>query len=256
MSAPDMIAAKVLSPRALIRLEAVEKRYQGQSTAQASLKATDLTIAKGERIGVVGRSGSGKSTLLNILAALVAPTAGSYEFEGEPVGGAEVNAPDAVRVRRRVGFVSQASQLLGNFDALGNVRLAAACRGRVVNDEEAGGWLERVGLAHRAKARPSELSGGERQRVNIARALICKPLVLLADEPTGELDLHTSRRILGLMHALTEDVGAALVLVTHAPEYAAECGRQLCLEDGWLRHDERAMRRDTLEAFIEREPVV
>ena len=148
--------------------------------------------------------------------------------------------------------MSQASQLLGNFDALGNVRLAAACRGRTVTEETARGWLERVGLAHRAKARPSELSGGERQRVNIARALVCEPLVVLADEPTGELDLHTSRRILELIHALTEQAKAALVLVTHAPEYAAQCERQLCLEDGWLRHDERAMEREMLEAFIKR----
>ena len=234
----------------LMRLREVGKRYPGQGPSEASLIDIDLAIARGERIGVVGRSGSGKSTLLNILAALVAPSSGRYEFAGETIGSDGVNNRSSIRLRRRVGYISQSSQLLGNFDVLSNMRLAAACRNRVVSSEEAYHCLASVGLADKARSRPNELSGGESQRVNIARALLCKPLVLFADEPTGALDLHTSRNVLGLMHKLTEEIEATLVLVTHVPEYATECERQLCLAHGQLRRDDLAMRCGALERFI------
>ena len=235
----------------LIGLREIEKRYPGRDVREAALNKVTLTINRGERIGVMGRSGSGKSTLLNILAALTWPTSGRYEFDGAAVSLMGVNSRGSIRLRRRTGYVGQTSDLLGNFDVRSNVRLAAACRKQIVTDDEVCSWLERVGLADKARDRPSQLSGGERQRVNIARALACKPLALFADEPTGSLDLHTSRRVLDLMHKLAKETKTTLILVTHVPDYAAECERQLCLRNGSLYHDECGMSRGSLVDFIE-----
>ena len=241
-------------PLALITLQGVWMCYPGTTANSASLADINLEITPGESVAVVGRSGSGKSTLLNILAALISPTSGRYLYNGEAVEMDRANSPSAIRLRRRAGYVSQGSDLIGNFSVLGNVKLAAACRQRRIKDDEALHWLEKVGLKDRSRAKPSELSGGERQRVNIARAMLCKPEILLADEPTGALDPHTSRHVLGLMHELTGKTATTLILVTHVPEYAAECARQLFLNAGRVHHDERGLAIDTLRRFIAGDP--
>ena len=251
-SFPDIRDLPDINSRSpLIDLQEIEKRYSGRDAREAALKKVTLTINQGERIGIMGRSGSGKSTLLNILAALTWPTSGYYKFDGEVVNLMGVNSRGSISLRRRMGYVGQTSDLLGNFDVRSNVRLAASCRRQIITDDEVFSWLEKVGLADKGWDRPSQLSGGERQRVNIARALACKPLVLFADEPTGSLDLHTSRCVLDLMHDLAEETGIALILVTHVPDYAAECERQLCLRNGSLHHNECGMSRDSLVDFIE-----
>ena len=223
--------------------------YPGKAGA-ASLSDVSLEIRRGESVGVVGRSGSGKSTLLNILAALLSPTRGRYLFDGEVVGRVGTNSPSTIRLRRGSGYISQSSDLISNLDVFANVKLAAACRRRRVANDEALHSLEAVGLVDKARAQPSELSGGERQRVNIARAMLCRPEIVFADEPTGALDLYTSRRVLDLMHRLTRETGTTLILVTHVPAYATDCTRQLCLSAGRLYRDTRGMAVDALTRFI------
>ena len=238
----------------MISLHGVWMRYPGSAPNTASLADINLEITRGERVAVVGRSGSGKSTLLNIVAALLSPTSGRYLYDGEAVGRAEANSRSAIGLRRRAGYIGQGSDLIDNLNVLGNVKLAAACRQRRVADDEVLHWLEQVGLKDRARSKPSELSGGERQRVSIARAMLCQPEILLADEPTGSLDPHTAHHVLDLMHTLTREITATLILVTHISAYAAECDRQLCLDAGRLHHDERGLPPDALDRFIAGDP--
>lgn len=197
-----------------------------------ALKPTDLQVGAGEWVSVTGRSGSGKSTLLHLIGLLDRPTAGRYLLDGIDTAGLSDRARTKLR-GRRIGFVFQSFHLLPHRSALENVRLALLyhrCprRERAVRAAEA---LDRVGLAHRAHALPTTLSGGERQRVAVARALVTRPAVLLADEPTGNLDSTTADEVLTLFERLHED-GQTIILVSHDPSVAARAERRLNIHDG------------------------
>jgi lipoprotein-releasing system ATP-binding protein len=195
----------------------------------------DLTVLTGEMVAIVGESGTGKSSLLHLLAALDKPTAGDVWFGEERLG--QMSSRQASEFRnRRVGYVWQFHYLLPEFTALENIAMPLLARGtgRRSALEQARPWLERVGLAGREEHRSGELSGGEQQRVSLARALVTEPEVLLADEPTGDLDGKTAESIFGLIRKLHDEHGLTSVLVTHNLEFAGRCDRILRLRDGKL----------------------
>jgi predicted ABC-type transport system involved in lysophospholipase L1 biosynthesis ATPase subunit len=191
------------------------------------LRGVDLAVAAGESVSIRGESGSGKSTLLNLLSGLDAPDSGDIRWEGvATIGPAERG--------RLIGLVFQSFYLVPELDALDNVLLAARMLGKVgaLERARAAELLRRVGLAERASHVPAKLSGGERQRVAIARALMNRPKLILADEPTGNLDESSGDSVINLLLALCAEEGAALVLVTHNPTHAARCARRLFLREG------------------------
>jgi predicted ABC-type transport system involved in lysophospholipase L1 biosynthesis ATPase subunit len=200
------------------------------------LRAADLTVAGGESVSIRGESGSGKTTLLNLLAGLDASEAGDVAWAGASIAGLSNNAL-AGRRARFLGMVFQAYYLIPEIDAFANVLMARRMLGRVRTAERAraSALLSRVGLADRAHHLPAQLSGGERQRVAIARALMNEPRVILADEPTGNLDEHTGDAVIDVLLGAGAEQGAALVLVTHNPQHAARCRRSLRLHDGVLQ---------------------
>ncbi len=219
---------------AIVALDHVRRDYDdGRVTALAGVS---LSIGRGETVSVIGRSGSGKSTLVHIAAGLDRPTAGEVRFEGRPVAGRQA----WTRLRaHRIGIVFQAFFLLPSLTALGNVMapMLGVERDRQRRRDRAADLLDRVGLASRATHRPAELSGGERQRVAIARALANRPSLLLADEPTGNLDSASAEAVLGLMFDTAAEAGAALVIVSHDPVVAARASRQVELLDGRIVAD-------------------
>jgi putative ABC transport system ATP-binding protein len=225
---------------ALIELDAVHKEYDtGRSTVRA-LRGVDLAIEAGEWVAVMGPSGAGKTTLLEILGCLSRPSAGAYRLAGRAVDA--LDADGLARVRgEEIGFVFQSFNLLPRLTAAENVELPLVYRGVARGDRRARalGSLERVGLADRAAHRPGELSGGERQRVAIARALVNRPRLLLADEPTGNLDSATSEEILALLRDLHDD-GNTVVLVTHDAGIGTRAPRLVTLRDGRVERDARS----------------
>jgi putative ABC transport system ATP-binding protein len=226
----------------LIQLEAVTKIYALGKTDVPALRGIDLKIQAGEYLAIMGPSGSGKSTLMNILGCLDVPTSGIYRLRGRDVG--HQGDDELSRTRNReIGFVFQTFNLLPRADALQNVALplvyaGVGSRERASRAAEA---LARVGLADRARHRPSELSGGERQRVAIARALVVRPSLILADEPTGNLDSVTGREIMEALETSAGD-GRTIILVTHEEEIADRARRILRLRDGRLVADEATRR--------------
>ena len=208
------------------------------------LPGIDIAIKRAQSVAIVGESGSGKTTLLGILAGLDLPTSGRVLLDG-----AEISALDEeqrARVRaERVGFVFQNFQLLDSLTALENVMLPAELRGDGDAAAQARGFLARVGLADRATHYPRQLSGGEQQRVAIARAFASRPVLLFADEPTGNLDTRTGARIADLLFEVNQDAGATLVLVTHDIKLADRCGRKIILDAGRVVADEYAAASDT-----------
>ncbi|MEN8720849.1 MAG: ABC transporter ATP-binding protein [Oceanococcaceae bacterium] len=192
-----------------------------------------MTVGRGETLAILGPSGSGKSTLLSLLAGFDQPTSGEIALGGQPLSGQDEDARAALRAAT-LGFVFQSFALLPQATALDNVRIAAEIAGVLKPDEAARAQLERVGLGHRLKHRPAQLSGGEQQRVALARAFVHRPALVLADEPTGNLDADTGQRIITQMFDLNRDNGTALVLVTHDPALAERCERQLHLREGQL----------------------
>ncbi|HUB75270.1 MAG TPA: ABC transporter ATP-binding protein [Solirubrobacteraceae bacterium] len=222
----------------MIRLHAVSKSY-GTGRDVPALRHVDLHIRAGERVAVMGPSGSGKSTLLNLCCGLDEPDSGSVEIGGVELAGLADDARTQLR-RERIGMVFQTFNLMPTLSALENVALPLRLAGapRAAAERRALGLLERVQLAQRASHRPDQLSGGERQRVALVRALIHGPELLLADEPTGNLDSATGGEVLRELERLREQCGATLVLVTHNPDAAAYCDRLLILQDGRVLRDE------------------
>ncbi|MGM9790942.1 MAG: ABC transporter ATP-binding protein [Candidatus Cryptobacteroides sp.] len=197
------------------------------------LKGVSFSAQKGEVVSIVGASGAGKTTLLQILGTLSRPDSGTLEIDGNNALKMDEKQLAAFRCRK-IGFVFQAHHLLPEFSALENVMMPALIAGRKTSEakQAALDLLERVGLADRADHKPSQLSGGEQQRTAIARALINKPAVLLADEPTGNLDSATKQEIHKLLFSLRESLGQTIIIVTHDPQLAALCDRSLEMRDG------------------------
>jgi putative ABC transport system ATP-binding protein len=206
-----------------------------------ALDGVDLVVERGSMVAIMGRSGSGKSTLLNILGGLDRPDEGQVVLDGVDI--TRLNGRALTRVRReKVGFVFQEFNLIPTLTALENVELPMRYA-RVPPGQRRQRALEalaRVGLAHRAHHRPSQLSGGEQQRVTIARALVMRPALVLADEPTGELDSQTAAQVIELMEALNRELGQTFLIVTHDPGVARHCGRIIKMEDGRIISDEHA----------------
>jgi putative ABC transport system ATP-binding protein len=222
---------------ALLELARVSRLYQMGSETIHALRDVSFTVDAGEYVGIVGSSGSGKSTLLNILGCLDTSTSGTYRLRGVDVRDSSDDALSDLR-NREIGFVFQTFQLLPRTSALENVELPLVYRGVRAGERRrrAREALARVGLASRMRHRPNELSGGQRQRVAIARALVTQPSILLADEPTGNLDSATGREILELFREL-HAAGNTLILVTHEPGIAAQCPRALRMSDGQIVDD-------------------
>lgn len=217
---------------ALLELEGVRKSYGQGEAALEVLHGLDLSVARGEFLAIVGPSGSGKSTLLNILGALDRPTSGSYRFGGEDISAFADQQLSRLR-NRQIGFVFQSFQLINHLSVLENVELPLfyARVPRRERQARCRALIERVGLSHRTSHLPSELSGGERQRVAVARALSSEPDLILADEPTGNLDTKTGAEVMQLFHELHAS-GRTLVLITHDPEIARAAPRRVQILDG------------------------
>ncbi|MCC6214146.1 MAG: ABC transporter ATP-binding protein [Polyangiaceae bacterium] len=241
----------------LVRLTGVSKDYVSGPEVVHALRDVSLEIARGELVGIIGTSGSGKSTLMNILGCLDRPTRGRYELASVDV--TERSGDQRAIVRNRlIGFVFQGFNLLARTTALDNVELPLVYRGVGARERRrrALDALAQVGLADRARHTPSQLSGGQQQRVAIARALVTQPPLLLADEPTGNLDTRTSFEVLALLQALVRDQGITIALVTHEPDIAACTSRIVTVRDGRIASDERhAAPRDAARALEELGPL-
>src|SRR5512136_1510665 len=216
----------------MIKLEGVTKIFYTEEVETHALAGVHMEISKGEYVSIAGPSGCGKSTLLSILGLLDTPTQGTYVLNGRPV--ANLSLAERARIRNReVGFIFQSFNLIGDLTVFENVELPLTYRGiksaeRKTRSTEA---LEKVGMAHRARHLPSQLSGGQQQRVAVARALVGDPLILLADEPTGNLDSKNGEAVMDLMRELHKQ-GATICMVTHDPRYARHADRTVHLFDG------------------------
>jgi putative ABC transport system ATP-binding protein len=226
----------------LLELVDVARLYKMGSEVIHALDGVSFEIHRGEYVAIVGASGSGKSTLLNVIGCLDTPTGGSYRLRGADVRGLDDDALSDLR-NREIGFIFQTFQLLPRTTALENVELPLVYRGvsRKTRRDKARQALARVGLGRRMNHRPSELSGGQRQRVAIARALCAEPSILLADEPTGNLDSATGSEILALFGDLHRG-GNTIILVTHEPSIAARCPRAIRISDGRIVDDGPGLR--------------
>jgi len=217
-------------PGDIIRLDSVSKVYGSGDAAVRALEAVTLTVRAGDFIAVMGPSGSGKSTLMHVLGCLDVPSSGTYLFAGQPVD--RMSERELARIRnQRIGFVFQQFHLLNGMPAWRNVELPLLYRNARDRKQLALTALEQVGLADRVRHRPNQLSGGQQQRVAIARALVTDPNVILADEPTGNLDSGSSREILQILQRLNED-GHTVILITHDQSVAAVARRIVTMHDG------------------------
>jgi putative ABC transport system ATP-binding protein len=231
----------------LIRLDAVSKVFYTDEVETHALNNVQLDIQRGEYIAIAGPSGCGKTTLLSLLGLLDSPSEGVYSLDGKNVS--NLSASDRARVRNReIGFVFQAFNLIGDLTVFENVELPLTYRGMPSSErkERVMAALERVGMAHRTKHYPSQLSGGQQQRVAVARAIVGKPLILLADEPTGNLDSKNGEAVMDLMKELHAE-GATICMVTHDPRYARYAERTIHLFDGQVVRDEATAQAHELE---------
>jgi putative ABC transport system ATP-binding protein len=238
-------------PGPIIELREIRRVYRTEAIAVEALRGVDLTVGEGEFVAIMGASGSGKSTLMNILGCLDRPTAGTYHLAGDDVS--TLSRDQLARIRNRtIGFVFQNFNLLPRTSALENVELP------LLYTPEALSWkdiharartaLETVGLADRARHSPAELSGGQQQRVAIARALVTRPAVLLADEPTGNLDSRTGLEVMDVIQRLNRE-GLTVLMVTHEPDIAAFAQRIVVLRDGLIRADRRIRPRTAADVL-------
>jgi putative ABC transport system ATP-binding protein len=227
---------------AVIQLSGLTREYQMGAERVHALRGVSLAIRRNEYVAIMGPSGSGKSTLMNLIGCLDTPSEGEYWLNGQEVSRMSDDALARVR-NREIGFVFQTFNLLPRASALQNVELPLVYAGRATRDRaaRAARSLERVGLADRMHHRPNEMSGGQRQRVAIARALVNEPSILLADEPTGNLDSVTSEEIMRVFGALHAQ-GQTVILVTHEPDIAAHAERIVVLRDGRIASDTRTPR--------------
>jgi len=219
-------------PEALIRLEGIKKVFYTDEVETHALSDIHLEIRNGEYIAIAGPSGCGKTTLLSILGLLDSPTDGPYVLDGQPV--AKLSAADRARVRnRQIGFIFQAFNLIGDLTVYENVELPLTYRGMPSDErrKRVQAALERVGMSHRMKHFPAQLSGGQQQRVAVARAVAGDPAILLADEPTGNLDSTNGEAVMELLRELHQG-GATICMVTHDPRYARHADRSVHLFDG------------------------
>jgi len=227
----------------LIRVENMHKVFVTEEVETHALAGIHLNIAQGEYVSIAGPSGCGKSTLMAILGLLDSPTEGEYWLSGEPV--ASLSASQRARIRnRQVGFIFQSFNLIGDLTVYENVELPLTYRGMPSSErkqrvQEA---LERVGMSHRMKHYPAQLSGGQQQRVAVARAVAGRPSILLADEPTGNLDSNNGEAVMGLLRELHKE-GATICMVTHDPRYARSAQRTVHLFDGRIVEEEEATRK-------------
>jgi putative ABC transport system ATP-binding protein len=232
-------AAAPAGDNSIIRVEGLTKVYDLGANAVRAMDGIDLTIARGEYVAIMGPSGSGKSTLMNLIGCLDTPSKGSYLLNSKQVS--QMNDNELARIRNEeIGFVFQTFNLLPRATALHNVELPLVYAGVTSKDrqERAKTALKKVELAERMTHRPNELSGGQRQRVAIARALVNNPSILLADEPTGNLDSKTGIEIMGLFEKLHQ-AGNTIILVTHEPDVAAYAYRTIHIRDGQIENDVR-----------------
>jgi putative ABC transport system ATP-binding protein len=239
----------------VIRTVGLQKHYQLGGELVRALRGVDLVISRNEYVAIMGPSGSGKSTLMNLIGCLDTPTAGEYILNGQPVSGLDDDRLARIR-NREIGFVFQTFNLLPRSTALENVELPLVYAGipRADRRERATRALEEVELGDRLGHRPNELSGGQRQRVAVARALVTRPSILLADEPTGNLDSRTSEEIMTLFERLHAE-GQTVIMVTHEPDIAAHAERVVVLRDGSISEDRRQAARRT-SADEARSPVL
>ena len=222
----------------LISAQRVDKTFHDAGREVAVLVGLDLEVVAGEEIAIVGQSGVGKSTLLHVLGSLEAPTAGKIYFEGRDLSTMDERETAEFR-NRKLGFVFQFHYLLADFSALENVRMPAliARMNEAEADARATAMLELVGLKDKLHRRPAELSGGEQQRVAVARAVVLGPRLVLADEPTGNLDPHTADEVHAMLHRLNQELGVTLVVATHNDRLSRSMGRTLRLRDGKLSRE-------------------
>jgi len=225
-----------MSDRIILQCQQLSKRYDQGGLHVEVLKGVDLQIKAGERVAIMGASGSGKSTLLHLLGGLEKASSGSVVLDGVNLN--TVSGSKLAKLRNQsLGFIYQSHHLLGEFTVLENVAMPLLIGGLKVSEArlKATALLHRVGLGHRIEHKPGELSGGERQRAAVARALINRPSIVLADEPTGNLDSKTASQVYGLMLELNQELNVSFLVVTHDHELAAKIGKVLHMEDGVIK---------------------
>jgi putative ABC transport system ATP-binding protein len=233
-----LVPIRIPQGEPVIQIRGIAKRYQLAETTVHALRGVDLDVYPGELIAIMGPSGSGKSTLMNMIGCLDQPTSGSYALDG--IETSTLSDDDLAAVRnRKIGFVFQSFNLLPRVPAVEQVELPLIYAGVGDRRTPAVAALEAVGLGNRLHHKPSEMSGGQQQRVAIARALVTDPAIILADEPTGNLDTRSSEEIMELFQRLNQERGITILFVTHEPDIAAHTQRVVHIRDGRIHRDER-----------------